>query len=174
MPISVGFMGTNGQISRSSRKENMKASDAQKVADEVIEFIKPFCTTITVAGSLRRHKEEVGDVDIVAIPLDRDGILYALPVHTFITNGEKVKSFIYKDVHVDLYLTEPNEFEPTLMHRTGSKWHNIMIAKRATALGYHLSTSKGLLGVGGGVIADSERSIFRMLKLEYKEPWERD
>ena len=154
----------------------MKAEDAQDTADMVMGIIRPFCTNVTVAGSLRRHKEDIGDVDIVAIPTDMVGLQTALNnSYDLITNGAKVKSFLdYKGVHVDLYLAEQAEFEPTLMHRTGSKWHNIAIAKRATAMGYHLSTSKGILGGSGQVVASTEKEIFRVLGLTYKEPWERE
>ena len=153
----------------------MKAEVAQKVADEVFDVIYPSCTNIQVAGSLRRRKAEIGDVDIIAIPLDRNVLQKALERHyTLITNGEKVKAFEHNGVHVDLYLPSLDEYEPTLMHRTGSKCHNIAIAKRATAMGYHLSTSKGILGGSGQVVASTEKEIFRVLGLTYKEPWERE
>ena len=52
----------------------MPLAEAQKIADEIVSAIRPFCVRAEVAGSVRRRKEVVGDVEIVAIPRDFDGL----------------------------------------------------------------------------------------------------
>ena len=46
----------------------MELQEAQKFANQIVELISPFCHKIIVAGSIRRKKAQVRDVDIVLIP----------------------------------------------------------------------------------------------------------
>lgn len=47
----------------------MKLSDARTIADELVARMTPFCERVEIAGSIRREKSEVKDIEIVAIPL---------------------------------------------------------------------------------------------------------
>ena len=49
----------------------MKLKDAEKLAEQIMEQIRPFCDRLVVAGSIRRKKSEVRDVDFVLIPQER-------------------------------------------------------------------------------------------------------
>lgn len=51
-----------------SDKTRIPLADADWLAQEVVDLLAPFCTRIEVAGSIRRRKADVGDVEIVAIP----------------------------------------------------------------------------------------------------------
>ncbi len=55
----------------------MKREDALVLAEKVVAVLQPFCERVCVAGSLRRERSEVGDIDIVALPkpLDQPGPL---------------------------------------------------------------------------------------------------
>ncbi|GAJ14573.1 unnamed protein product, partial [marine sediment metagenome] len=48
----------------------MKLEQAQKIAEEVVKRLSPYCQRIQIAGSIRRQKPQVRDVDIVLIPSD--------------------------------------------------------------------------------------------------------
>lgn len=151
----------------------MKASEAVQTATKVVELLFPFCERVWIAGSLRRREEEVGDVDIVAIPRDKEGLQKVIEKNfSVLTNGGKSKRLLLDGVQVDLYLTEPEDFEAVLMHRTGSIKHNIGIAQKAKSMGMHLNITKGLCR-GKEVIANTEIGIFEALGLKYKEPEER-
>lgn len=53
---------------RSIYEDDMKYSDAYETADWLLNRLKPFCTRIEIAGSVRRKKMEVNDIEIIAIP----------------------------------------------------------------------------------------------------------
>ena len=47
---------------------DMKLEDAEELAGEIVEHIHPFCERVEIAGSIRRKKSEVRDIDLVLIP----------------------------------------------------------------------------------------------------------
>jgi len=48
----------------------MKIDEAKKIADKYVEILKPYCLRIEIAGSIRREKPEVGDIELIAIVKD--------------------------------------------------------------------------------------------------------
>ena len=46
----------------------MKLAEAQKLTEEILDILRPLCERVEIAGSIRRKKAEVHDVDIVLIP----------------------------------------------------------------------------------------------------------
>ncbi len=57
-----------GSIGLRCMVEKMRFEKAYSIAERVMKLLKPFCDRIEIAGSLRREKEEVKDIEIVAIP----------------------------------------------------------------------------------------------------------
>jgi DNA polymerase/3'-5' exonuclease PolX len=154
----------------------MELKQAQKFANQIVEQISPFCERITVAGSIRRKKPQVRDVDIVLIPKP---LLWSRIISTLqgkmdakvLKCGEKVAQLTIKGVNVDLYSATPETWEPLLLIRTGSAEHNIKLSMRARKLGMKLS-HRGL-AKDGKIIAVTEKGIFEALGMEYVPPEER-
>jgi len=157
----------------------MKLENAKKIADVVIKRLSPYCQKIEVAGSIRRRKAIVHDIDIVLIPSDPwnlEGEMLALarPFQPKMS-GEKLKRFDYNGAQVDLYYATAETWATLLLIRTGSKENNIRLCSRAKELGWHLAASgDGLFNEKGERIAgDSEESIYGALGLPYQRPEER-
>lgn len=157
----------------------MELEKAQKMAEAVIKRLEPYCQRIEVAGSIRRHKPTVNDIDIVLIPsdpwnLEHEVLSLARPFMPKLS-GEKLKRFSYNGTQVDLYFATPQTWATLLLIRTGSKESNIRLATLAKKRGWHLAASgDGLFNEKGERVAgDSEESIFRALGLPYQEPEER-
>jgi len=157
----------------------MKLEVAQKIAAEVIERLSPYCQKIETAGSIRRRKEIVHDIDLVLIPSDAwnlEGEVLALasPFHPKMS-GEKLKRFDYNGAQVDLYYATPQTWATLLLIRTGSAKNNIRLCSRAKDMGWHLAASgDGLFNEKEERIAgDSEISIYNALGLPYQRPEER-
>lgn len=161
----------------------MNANDARDIADRLITALAPACERIAVAGSLRRRRPDVHDIDLVLIPRDR----VALQIQVLEIYGRKpekmgehylmLKSF--DGIQVDLYLATPETWATLLLIRTGSKAHNIQLAQRARAKGYRLKANgEGIDGpldaTGAPRLMHSEADIFQTLGLPYREPWERE
>ena len=161
----------------------MKASDALDIAERIVTALAPACERIEIAGSLRRRRPDVHDIDLVLIPRDRVDLLIRL-MNLYGRKPEKIgekyvmlKSF--DGIQVDLYLATPETWATLLLIRTGSKEHNIKLAQLAQRLGYRLKANgEGIdgpvKGQGAPCIMRSEADIFQTLGLPYREPWERE
>lgn len=108
-------------------------AEAQALANQVIEILRPHCDRIEVAGSIRRNKADVGDVEIVAVPKALYNLLcevYRTDAHIenalweagyrFRRNGEKFKQFDLGPCNCDLFLTTPEQWGMIYTIRTGS------------------------------------------------------
>ncbi|MFC1627729.1 DNA polymerase/3'-5' exonuclease PolX [Gemmatimonadota bacterium] len=99
---------------------------------------------ISIAGSLRRMKEAVGDVDIVVGSRAQEAVMEAFTSHQMV--GEilahgTTKSSIrtHDDLQIDLCVVPPDVFGAALMHFTGSKEHNIRLREMATWKGIRIN-----------------------------------
>ena len=150
---------------------------AEKTAAVVKKRLEPYCSKIQTAGSIRRKKPYVHDIDIVLIPsdpwnLEAEVLFLARPISPKL-NGEKLKRFNYTGgVQIDLYYATPETWATLLLIRTGSKEKNIRLCSIAKRKGWHLhADGSGLFNEKGERIAgDSEESIYEALGLEYVEP----
>ncbi len=162
----------------------MELERAQKIAEEVIKRLSPYCKRreddkgyyIEVVGSVRRRKPRVRDIDIVLIGSDFWNLSHEIMgLGQSHMEGEKIKRVNYNGVQVDLYFADEKTWATLLLIRTGSKENNIRLASLAKKKGWHLAASgDGLFNENGERIAgDSEESIYEALSLPYQEPEER-
>ena len=155
----------------------MKLKDAEKLAEQIMEQIWPFCDRLEVAGSIRRKTSEVRDVDFVLIPKP---LLWHRIVTTLQRNmdakvlkhGEKAAQLTIDGINVDLYSATEETWEPLLLIRTGSAEHNIKLSMIARKKGMKLS-HKGLIK-DEKIVASTEKEIFDLLGLSYLLPEKRD
>ncbi len=150
---------------------------AQKVADAVMKRLIPYCQRIDIAGSIRRGKPWVNDVDLVLIPHDLwnfHGELIKLGQLKM--SGKKIMRVMVGSTQVDIYVADEDTWATLLLIRTGSKESNIRLCSRAKDMGWHLAASgDGLFNEKGERIAgDSEISIYNALGLPYQRPEERN
>jgi len=154
----------------------MELDKAQKIAKEVIKQLSLYCKRIQVAGSIRRRKPEVNDVDIVLIPDNlwnpHQEIMRLGKVKM---GGNKIMCVTVGLAQIDLYFAEPETWATLLLIRTGSKENNIRLAMLAKKRGWHLAASgDGLFNEEGERIAgDTEQSIYGALGIPYQLPQER-
>jgi len=157
----------------------MKLEQAQKIAAEVIKRLSAYCQKIETAGSIRRRKAIVHDIDIVLIPsdpwnLEAEVLALARPFLPKLS-GEKLKRFDFNGAQIDLYYATVQTWATLLLIRTGSKENNIRLCSRAKEMGWHLAASgEGLFDEAGKRIAgDTEESIYQALGLPFQRPEER-
>jgi DNA polymerase (family 10) len=148
--------------------------------------LAPFCTRMEIAGSIRRRKDSIGDIDLVVIPSDVRGLRRrATERATELCAGEHVfRIETQAGVQVDIYfahLGKPDLFRPmpsnwgtVLLCRTGSREHNIKLCNQAAKLGLKWDPSYGLFNeFGDCVAADTEEAIFAALQMDYVRPEDR-
>ena len=144
----------------------MDLQRAEKIASEVIKRLSPYCQRIEVAGSIRRRKEWVNDVDLVLIPLDLWNLHHEIMgLGQVRMSGNKIMRVMVGNTQIDLYFATEETWATLLLIRTGSKENNIRLASLAKKRGWHLAASgDGLFDETGERIAgDTEESIFEAL-----------
>ncbi len=154
----------------------MALERAERVASVVVERLAPYCRKIEVAGSIRRRKPWVNDIDIVLIPSDAWGLHHEIMgLGQVKMSGTKIMRVRVGDIQADIYFADERTWATLLLIRTGSKESNIRLCTLAQKEGWHLSASgDGLFDEKGERIAgNSEESIYEALGLRYQDPWER-
>ncbi len=157
---------------------------AQAQAEKIIEHMKGQAgiDKITPAGSLRRGRETVGDLDILVTgkaccdDAERqrliDHIIKLPGLMEIIARGENKVSFRLRGgMQVDVRLLPPESFGAAMQYFTGSKAHNVALRQRALKMGYTLSEySLATLEGEKPVAGKTEEEIYRKLKLDYIAP----
>jgi len=130
-----------------------------------------------VAGSYRRGKETVGDIDVLVVTTSAQKVSDAIAelsiVRDVVAHGDKKLSFDLKSgIRVDIRLVQRDQWGAALLYFTGSKEHNIALRKRAIQHGWKLN-EYGLFE-GARVIASREESdIYKALDLPLVPPDQR-
>ncbi|MFX1520016.1 MAG: DNA polymerase/3'-5' exonuclease PolX [Promethearchaeota archaeon] len=131
---------------------------------------------ISLAGSIRRKKETIGDVDILITSQNPSKVMdffTKLPeVKRVIAKG-KTKSTIVvaNNLHVDLRIIEKESFGAALQYFTGSKEHNIKLRKMALDKNWKLSEYGLFKKENDKMIAgENEEEIYKTLEMNYIEP----
>lgn len=151
---------------------------AQRTAEQVIKRLAPYCKRIQVAGSIRRKKPEVKDIEILLIPNPSESWQLNSAIKAL---GNRIKGgpkYVQVDVGtcmVDLFFATEQNWGTLLLIRTGSAENNIRLCTRARDLNMALhADGSGLFNAEDKRIAgDTEQSIYNALGLKYQEPWER-
>jgi len=163
---------------------------ALNAAQVIVNHLRPVCQRIEIAGSLRREKDEVGDIEIVAIPqystdLFANQFYSAGVIGEVLHNrgfkmdkdGENYKKFYFEfyNIWVDLFLTTPEQWGLIFMIRTGSADFSRLMVTPRNKYGHMPSN----LHVAGGRVHDAignvldtpeEVDIFRLWGMEFIEP----
>lgn len=135
----------------------------------------PAAVEVQLAGSLRRRKETIADVDIVASSEDPPALLAhfaAYPSGRVISGGDtKATMDLGNGLHCDLRVVSPGQFPTLLAHFTGSKEHNIVMRQRAKERGLRLNEYALAREDGGGAVAcPDEAAIYAALGLPWIPP----
>lgn len=134
----------------------------------------------SVAGSFRRFRETVKDLDFVIATNEPKLVaqkLIDLPIHSVVASGETkvtVELAYEYPVQVDFRLVDPDQFITTLHHFTGSQNHNIALRQLAKKSGEKISEYGIEMKDGEVVTFESEEKLFQHFKLNYIPPEVRD
>ncbi|MFH1002035.1 MAG: DNA polymerase/3'-5' exonuclease PolX, partial [bacterium] len=160
------------------RKERVLLGTALPLAEEIIESLHQLKETdkISFAGSLRRKKETVGDIDILVTSQKPEKIMKtftSLPqVREILAEGPTKSSVITRDdIHVDVRVVEPISFGAALQYFTGSKAHNIKLRELALKRGLKIN-EYGVFEVESGnrITGEKEEEVYQALNLPFIPP----
>lgn len=183
-------------------KVRYSAAQAMPIAKSIMADLVPFCGRIAIAGSLRREKQSVGDIEILFVPLmgrrkkdmfdeeDYDlaadfidgmlaaGVIAKRPnINGGFSWGAKNKLAIHvaSGIPVDFFATTDENWWVTLVVRTGSAETNLKLTTGAQRRGGSLvAYGCGVRDASGNLVpATSERHVFELCGISYLDPKQR-
>ena len=161
-----------------STERRMLLDEASALGEHLLEFVRshPDTERAEIAGSLRRRKETVGDLDIVAASVDQkvltDAFAEAPFVDEVVAHGPTKVSIVCGGADVDLRIVPPEAFGTLLHHFTGGQAHNIALRERAVKNGINIS-EYGLKRIGTDEDyqpVPTEEEFYERLDLPYIPP----
>lgn len=160
-------------------QERIHIFEAVNIVEEVIDYLKeaPHIGRISPAGSLRRMRETVGDIDILATGKDGAKIIdyfTQFPGVTRTLAAGKTKSSVMISAEkgerqVDLRIVDESEYGSALQYFTGSKAHNIKLRSLAKEMGLKIS-EYGVFRGEKKIAGTKEEEIYRTLNLAFIPP----
>jgi len=166
-------------------KERIKRFPREEIKDDVNKLLKKIesvkgVDTCSIAGSYRREKETVGDVDILVVtksPKEVSDAIVALRqaqgdnwVRDVVAHGERKLSFDLKSgLRVDVRFVKKDQWGSALLYFTGSKEHNIAMRKVAIKKGWKLN-EYGLFEGDALLAGKTEEEIYKKLGLDFVDP----
>lgn len=170
--------------------ERARLDQAFEIAEPVFEFVKNLkgVQQCEIAGSLRRFRETIGDIDIIVAADQEDTatifdafIEHELVVEVLGRGDTKSSVRTENGRQVDLRIVKPEEYPAALMYFTGSKEHNIVMRQKARERGMALN-EYGLFKLNDDKETDfdepvptsSETEIYQKLDLHFVPPAHRE
>jgi DNA polymerase (family 10) len=151
-------------------------ADVEEVAEDLREYLLNFegVEIVEIAGSYRRRKETVGDLDILVIADDY------MKVSEYFTKYKRVREvyskgltrstvFLDNGLQIDLRAVTKESYGSALHYFTGSKAHNIEIRKLAIDLGLKVN-EYGVYKGAKRIAGESEEEVYKAVGLTYIEP----
>lgn len=160
-----------------------KLSDADQYVEPLLAHLRalPAVQRLEVAGSYRRRRETVGDIDLLAIATEPQEVVEGFTSYPDVKSVElagdtRVTVVLRSGLQVDLRILPPESYGAALQYFSGSKAHNVKLRKRAVAQGLSIS-EYGVIraGEGGGergelVAGREEADVYEAVGLPWIAP----
>jgi len=164
------------QGQKKAGKERIKLAEAERIAGPLLEYLKGVkgIKDIAAAGSFRRRKETVGDLDILCTCKKNAGVMERFveyeDVAKVLAKGKTKSSVaLRRGLQVDLRVVPQASFGAALVYFTGSKEHNIAIRKIAVRRNLKIN-EYGVFKGEKRIAGSSEKSVYARVDLPYIEP----
>ena len=158
-------------------------NEALKIANKYLELLRPHCDRIEIAGSIRRKKPEVKDIEIVCIPKPYETGLFESGIAMVVNTLEKVKGelpckytqrILPEGIKLDLFFAEYGNWGLIYAIRTGSaEYSHKVLANGWVKRGY--KSIDGFLTYNGKqILVPKEEQLFSRIGLPFVEPENRN
>lgn len=159
-----------------SKARRFKLVTAAQYAESLCAYLRrtPGVTQVTTAGSFRRMRETVGDLDILAAASSSSPVMQHFTdydeVAEVLSSGPSRASVVLKcGMQVDLRVIATKSYGAALHYFTGSKAHNIAIRRIAQKLGLKVN-EYGVYRDDVRIAGETEESVYSAVGLSYIEP----
>src|SRR3989339_1637428 len=156
---------------------------AYKIALEVLEQLKPYCERIEIAGSIRRKKAEVGDIELVIIPKPYSIGLFESGIATVINKLEKVRRelpckatqrILPSGIKLDIFFATEENWGNIFAMRTGSSDYSHKVLANGWVRQGFKSEGGYLFKNGERYEVREEKDLFKLIGVRYVEPEDRN
>jgi len=146
-----------------------------EVKEELREKASSWIERISPAGSLRRGKETIGDIDILVSSSSSHPVMEVFTnlscVREVLAKGETKSSILtHQGLQMDLRVVSPDSFGAALQYFTGSKAHNISLRERAVRRGLKINEYGVFTQDGGKIGGRDEEEVYACLDLAFVPP----
>ena len=157
--------------------------EAEVLANQIRNAVEAHCERIEIAGSMRRQKPIVHDIDFVVLAKNNtewkkiNEELRRLRAKPCCSGNSLTKAYLpcnNEFFQVDFYRAKPETFGIHLLIRTGSAEHNCWLAGYAISKGMRLKYSEGLSRDGNPIAGADEKGVFEALNLPFPQPNQRE
>ena len=155
----------------------MILEEAEPIAQGVVKQLEPYCLRIEIAGSIRRKRPEVGDIEVVYIPRMGDMFSIVEIVKKWYKkkgepHGLYTQRLLPEGIKLDLFRAKPDNWGYILAIRIGSADFSKRLASAWVKAGYH--GEEGMLTKDGKTIpVREEKDLFRLVGMKWIPPEER-
>jgi len=152
----------------------MRREMARRIAEKYLNILKPFCQRIEIAGSIRREKPEVGDIEIVCIPQDLTG--FSVEVNKLQKvkgepTGKYTQRILPEGISLDLFIANEKNWGLIFAIRTGSAdFSHRTLACGWVKKGCHSKDGKLIDKQGREIILREERDLFDLIGIPFVKP----
>lgn len=165
-------------------KRRIPLAEAEQMAKKILREINkiPFVEKATIAGSIRRKKETIGDIDIIILAQKKyqqriiDQFTRLPLIEKVIVAGNTKASVLLYNHHiqVDIRVVEKDQYGSALFYFTGSKEHNIKLRITAKQRGWKMN-EYGVFDIKTGkrLAGETEQGIYKLFGLSYIPPEKR-
>lgn len=160
----------------SGKEKRVKLAVAEEVAESMSEYLKGISGVkeLTVAGSFRRRKETVGDLDILVTAAKDSPVMQRFTefdeVKEVISHGKTRSTVVLRTgLHVDLRVLPQVSYGAALQYFTGSREHNIEVRRLAVRKGYKIN-EYGVYEGDKRIAGKTEKEVYASVGLPYIEP----
>ncbi len=167
----------NGIEALHRRNGRIMLGRAWPFAQEMLAWLRklPGVTAAEAAGSLRRMRPTVGDIDLVAASRDPQSVMEAFTHHPrvseIVASGQSKSSVEFDDgLRAQLWVQPPDRFGTGLQYATGSKEHSVHFRELAQKMGLSLSEQHLQREDGSEILCANEEEVYTLLGLPYIVP----
>jgi DNA polymerase (family 10) len=160
------------------RSDRIPLGTAWPVAVDLLEGLKAHCDEVidaTVAGSLRRMRATIGDIDLLAASASPAAVMRAFSGHprvaeVMLSGPTKTTVRLQNGLQVDLRVLDPQHWGAALQYFTGSQAHNIRVREIAQKQGLSLSEYGFKREDGSEILCPTEEEVYATLGLPWISP----
>ncbi len=158
----------------------MELDKASAIADKYVAILAPYCERIAIAGSIRRRKAQVNDIEIVCIPRQKDMYEFAGIVRSWKKvkgepSGRYTQRILPEGISLDLFMAAADNWGLIVAIRTGSaNFSRLVLARGWVKRGYH--SEGGILHAQDGAprYIREERDLFDLIGIPFIDPSARE